>query len=208
MGKRRRHPERVCALGLLLARRMDPRTARDPQLAAALLLHDIGKRAIPDAILRKPGPLDAAELAEVRRHPEEGARLLRMVGAPHRVIAIVRHHHERWDGAGYPDGIAGDEIPFGARVTAVADALDAMTSRRPYRRPLSLDDAMGELFAEAGRQFDPDCVDAFLALDRARVAALLEQPAPGYAVAAARSVASKSVRGIGPTHGDVVPAVR
>ena len=135
--------------------------------------------------------------------------MLYELGFGARAQDVALCHHERWDGRGYPDGIAGEDIPFGARVAAVADALDAMTSRRPYRRPLSLDDAMGELFAEAGGQFDPECVDAFLALDRARVAALLQQPDDAYVPsAAARSVASKSVRGIGPTHGDVVPAAR
>ena len=207
MGMRKRHTERVCALGLLLARELSPREARDPRLALGLLLHDIGKRAVPDAILRKPGALTEAETAIMRRHPEEGAWMLRTLGLRGKVVDVVRHHHERWDGCGYPSGLAGEDIPLGARIAAVADAVDAMTSDRPYRRAQALEESMGELFAEAGRQFDPECVDAFLALEPARVAALL-QPRDAYAPAAVRSVASKSVRGIGPTHGEVVPAVR
>jgi ribonuclease P protein subunit RPR2 len=191
---------------MLLAREVAPRDARREQLAFGFLLHDVGKLAVPDAILRKRGPLTEAERLVMRRHPEVGANLLRDLRFLGPALDVVRHHHERWDGGGYPDGLAGTRIPLWARIFAVVDTVDAMTSTRPYRPALPLDAALAVLRRESGRQFDPCCVDAFLRLDRRRVAELLEDP-DGYPEAA-RSVASKSVLGIGPTHGDVAPAVR
>jgi ribonuclease P protein subunit RPR2 len=203
-----RHIDRVSELALLLAREVAPRDAGDPQMAFGFLLHDVGKLSVPDAILRKAGPLTEAEFRTMRRHPDDGARILRELGFLDAALDVVRHHHERWDGRGYPDGLAGARIPLWARIFAVADTVDAITSRRPYRRARSLDDAIAVLRAESGGQFDPECVDAFLRLDRDRVTELLETPRGDYEDAAARIVPSKSVRGIGPTQGEVTPAAR
>jgi two-component system cell cycle response regulator len=132
-------------------------------VAVAAALHDIGKLAVPAGILDKPGPLADAEWAHVRAHPAEGERLL-AEHVPEDVLRIVRSHHERWDGAGYPDRLAGSDIPVGARIVAVADAYTAMIEQRPYREARSAADATAELRRESGRQFDPACVDAALAV--------------------------------------------
>jgi two-component system, cell cycle response regulator len=129
----------------------------------AATLHDIGKAAIPDAILDKPGPLDEDEWAFMRRHTIIGERIMQAAPALSAAAPLVRSSHESLDGTGYPDGLAGEEIPLGARVVAVCDAYDAMTSHRAYRRALSYDDALAELRRCAGTQFDPDVVRAFIA---------------------------------------------
>ena len=170
------HIQRVHDLGLLLARAVIPDEADDPELAYGFILHDIGKVAVPDAVLRKPGPLDDAEWELMRSHPEAGARMLDAVPFLSRAREVVLHHHERWDGRGYPHGLAGEEIPISARVFAVVDAVDAMTSYRPYRASLPLEDALAEVAANAGSQFDPLCAASFLSLDRGEVTELL-QPA-------------------------------
>jgi putative nucleotidyltransferase with HDIG domain len=126
------------------------------------LLHDIGKIAVPESILRKPGPLTDEEWEVMRRHPEAGERVLAPISSLREVLPVVRGSHERWDGQGYPDGLAGDAIPLGARIVAVCDAYCAMTEQRPYRSSLSPVEAASELRANAATQFDPDCVDAFL----------------------------------------------
>ena len=168
------HIRRVHDLGLLLAARTIPDQADDPQLSYGFLLHDVGKLSIPDAILSKPGRLDEDEWALMRRHPEEGVRILQSVPFLDTALDIVRHHHERWDGTGYPAGLRGEEIPVSARVFAIVDTVDAMTSDRPYRAGLSLDVATQELFTHAGTQFDPACVEAFAALDQREITALLQ----------------------------------
>ncbi|MEA2482332.1 MAG: hypothetical protein QOC55_279, partial [Thermoleophilaceae bacterium] len=122
------HIERVRLLGLLLAGQIAPREARDPQMAYGFLLHDIGKLAVPDEILRAPGRLTDEQWTLMRRHPEEGVRMLASVPFLDRALDVVRHHHERWDGGGYPDGLAGEQIPLWARIFSVVDALDAMTA--------------------------------------------------------------------------------
>ena len=127
-------------------------------------MHDIGKAAIPDTILEKPGPLDPQEWAFVRRHTEIGERILAAAPALIRIAPIVRSTHERLDGNGYPDGLAGEEIPLPARIVSVADAFDAMVTERPYRRALSPGAALAELRRCAGTQFDPDVVEAFAAV--------------------------------------------
>ena len=127
-------------------------------------LHDIGKVGVPDRILRKPAALSESEWATMRRHPDLGARIIGGIPFLEQVAAIVRHHHERWDGRGYPDGLAGDAIPLGARVFTVADSFDAMTSDRPYRSAMTVDDACREIARGSGTQFDPHVVDAFLAI--------------------------------------------
>ncbi len=131
------------------------------QVRHATELHDVGKVAVPDAILTKPGPLDEEEWTFIRRHTIIGERIIGAAPALTRVAALVRHSHERWDGRGYPDGLAGADIPLGARIVAVADAFDAMTSPRPYSRPRSPAAALDELARNAGTQFDPAVVEAF-----------------------------------------------
>ncbi|MCC6629405.1 MAG: HD-GYP domain-containing protein [Chloroflexi bacterium] len=130
-------------------------------IVAAARIHDLGKVAISDACLHKNGPLNDAERLEMNRHPVIGAELLQPLSMYQMALAIVRHHHERWDGRGYPDGLVGERIPFGARVLAVADSFDAMTSDRPYRRAMSVERALAEIEAGRGTQFDPAVVDAF-----------------------------------------------
>jgi two-component system, cell cycle response regulator len=131
------------------------------EVARAAELHDVGKIAVPDAILDKPGPLDPVEWSFMRRHPLIGERILLEAPALRPVARLVRSSHERWDGGGYPDGLRGDEIPLGARVVAICDAFDAMTTERPYRTSVSVTDAIEELRRCAGTQFDPMVVEAF-----------------------------------------------
>jgi HD-GYP domain-containing protein (c-di-GMP phosphodiesterase class II) len=134
------------------------------ELELGALLHDLGKLRVPDGILRKPGPLERAERAVVMRHPAWGAELLERVAGLEPVATIVRFHHERWDGTGYPDGLGGDRIPIASRIVAVCDAYHAMTSGRPYRAALPPAAAAYELRAGAGTQFDPALVDCFVEL--------------------------------------------
>jgi two-component system, cell cycle response regulator len=133
------------------------------QVRHATELHDVGKIAIPDAILAKPGPLSEDEWAFVRRHPLIGERIVLAAPALRSVSRLVRTSHERWDGTGYPDGLQGEEIPLGARIVAVADAYTAITGGRPYRPARSADEALDELRREAGSQFDPAVVEAWCA---------------------------------------------
>jgi ribonuclease P protein subunit RPR2 len=170
------HIQRVHDLGLLVARAVVPEEADDPEMGHGFILHDIGKVAIPDAVLLKPGPLSDAEWEIVKTHAEAGARMLEPLPFLTRAREVVLHHHERWDGRGYPHGLAGEEIPLWARIFAVADTVDAMTSDRPYRVGMALEVALAEVADQAGAQFDPRCVEALLALDRRDVARLL-QPA-------------------------------
>jgi putative nucleotidyltransferase with HDIG domain len=128
------------------------------------LLHDVGKLTVPDGVLTKPGPLNELEWGAVRRHAALGEQLLSHIVDLPDVLAVVRSHHERWDGAGYPDGKRGEEIPLPARIVAVADAFQAMIEPRPYRRPRSRAAALAEIVAESERQFDPLCVEALQAV--------------------------------------------
>ena len=159
----RGHSARVTALAEAVAARLGWEQTRLADLRLGGRLHDIGKLAVPARILRKPGPLDEAELAEVRTHPEAGARLLEGFTSARPALPYVLYHHERWDGGGYPSGRAGAEIPEEGRLLSVADAFDAMTSTRPYRRPLPAARALEEVERCAGSQFDPRLADAFLA---------------------------------------------
>ena len=161
------HSHRVERYAVELLAAIDAkRLENDPAIRYGFLLHDVGKIGIPDGILQKPGPLTPAERLRMETHTVLGEQMLGGVAfLQGEGLRIVRSHHERWDGTGYPDGVAGTEIPLGARVFAVADALDAMTSDRPYRRALPWTAARDEIFAQAGKQFDPDVVDAFRASD-------------------------------------------
>jgi PAS domain S-box-containing protein len=171
------HIQRVHAIGLLLARSVAPDQADDPQLAYGFLLHDIGKLSVPDAVLKKPGPLTDREWALMRRHPEAGARILDAIPFLDRAVDVVLHHHERWDGRGYPAGLGEDEIPLWARIFAVADTVDAITSDRPYRPGRPLADAIDEILARAGTQFDPECAHALADLDHGAVRELVASAA-------------------------------
>jgi len=132
-----------------------------PEIEFGFLLHDVGKVGVPDAILFKPGALSEDEFALIAQHPVIGSEILRDVEFLGEGKLVVRHHHERWDGDGYPDGLAGEAIPLAARVFAVADALDALTTDRPYRPASSFMAAREEVFKGSGTQFDPAVVAAY-----------------------------------------------
>ena len=149
---------------LALAAGCSPAWAED--LLNAAPMHDVGKIGIPDAVLRKPGPLDADEWATMRRHPEIGAEI--MGEHPSGVLQLAREialaHHEKWDGSGYPRGLAGEAIPLSARIVAIADVFDALTTRRPYKEPWPVQDALDHIAAQAGKHFDPALVALFAPL--------------------------------------------
>jgi two-component system, cell cycle response regulator len=157
----RAHMQEVAELAVGVGRRLGMTREQLDEVARAAELHDVGKVAIPDAILENPGPLDEREWSFMRRHTLIGERILAVAPALVPVARLVRSSHERFDGDGYPDGLAGDEIPLGARIVAVCDAYDAMVSGRPYRRALTPDAALEELRRCAGSQFDPVVVEAF-----------------------------------------------
>jgi putative nucleotidyltransferase with HDIG domain len=162
------HTKDVVELTLRVADRLgvDDETRRGAEFGA--LLHDVGKIHIPNAIINKPGPLDDAEWAIMKTHTVEGQKMLERVGgALARVGTVVRASHERWDGGGYPDGLAGEEIPLAARIVSACDAYNAMTTDRSYRRALPVADAVAELERCAGTQFDPDVVAALIAVESA-----------------------------------------
>jgi diguanylate cyclase (GGDEF)-like protein len=158
------HSEGVADLCVALGRRLDLDAEEQDVLGRAAELHDIGKIAIPDEILHKPGPLDDAEWDLMRRHTLIGDRILGATPALRPVARLVRASHERWDGNGYPDGRAGEDIPLGARIICICDAFDAMTSERSYKEPVRVEDALAELRRCAGSHFDPQLVDLFVAL--------------------------------------------
>jgi response regulator RpfG family c-di-GMP phosphodiesterase len=159
----RAHSQRVQMYALELSRVMDAKLVDDQSAGYGFLLHDVGKIGIPDAILLKPGPLSVAERRRMQTHTVLGEQMLGGIALLQgEGLRIVRSHHERWDGRGYPDRLRNDAIPLGARIFAVADSLDAMTSHRPYRRAVAWKTARTEILAESGKQFDPDVVAAFV----------------------------------------------
>jgi putative nucleotidyltransferase with HDIG domain len=168
------HSDRVVAYMELLLEHMNIKGGELATLRRGALLHDIGKIGVPDNVLRKPTALSEGEWAVMKRHPEFGARIISGIPFLEDVARIVRHHHERWDGMGYPDGLKGDRIPLGARIFAVGDSFDAMTSDRPYRRGLLIDAAREEIRRCANSQFDPAVVTAFLSIPVSRLAAIAD----------------------------------
>ena len=155
------HSRRVTAYATRLTLDVAPSLLDDPSLEWGFLLHDVGKIGIPDRILLKGGPLSNEERRQMQHHAVLGEQLLSHVPlVKGEGIRIIRSHHERWDGGGYPDQLAGAQIPLGARIFAAVDALDAMTDSRPYREPLGWDESIAELRRSADRQFDPDVIDA------------------------------------------------
>ena len=156
------HAERVGAHAELIARRLGWADERIVDLRLGAALHDVGKVSIRPEVLQKPGSLDDDELAQIRAHPVEGAWLISGVRSLAPALPYVLFHHERWDGVGYPTRRAGAEIPLEGRIMAVADAFDAMTSSRPYRGALTVDDALEEVARCSGSQFDPEIARTFL----------------------------------------------
>jgi len=159
-----KHAERVTAYALQIAGALGISLSDTAEMEFGFLLHDIGKVAVPDAILYKPGALSDEERALMRRHPLVGAEIVHGIEFLGSAAHVVRSHHERWDGNGYPDRLAGEQIPLAARVFAVADVLDALTTERPYRPASPLSVARETIGREAGRQFDPCVVEAFGAI--------------------------------------------
>ena len=170
-----RHAERVAAYGLALAEVYGMSLGDEPEIEFGFLLHDAGKVAVPDAILFKPGPLTAAERLVMQQHPVTGSEIVRDIEFLGAARDVIRSHHERWDGSGYPDGLGGEDIPVSARVFAVADTLDALTTRRPYREPSSLAVAREIIEAGNGTHFDPEVVAAFRALPDSAIDAIHER---------------------------------
>ena len=160
----RGHLDRTAHYGLKLAAKVAPDLAAKPEMAYGFFLHDIGKVGIPESILCKSGPLTELEWIVMKSHPHMGARIVEPIPFMGEAVEIVRCHHERFDGNGYPSGLRGEEIPLGARIFSIADSFDAMTSERPYRHALSLEEAVDEIRDGAGTQFDPECVKAFIDL--------------------------------------------
>ncbi|HET8578294.1 MAG TPA: HD domain-containing phosphohydrolase [Methylomirabilota bacterium] len=158
------HSRRVHDYSLAIARAHGMPDDELRALGNGVLLHDIGKIGIPDAILLKPGPLTAEEWRTMRTHPDLGRRILERIPFLRAAIPIVYHHHERWDGTGYPDGLKGQEIPLGARIFALADAFDALTFDRPYSRAILFEEARARIQEAAGTHFDPAVVKTFLAM--------------------------------------------
>ncbi|TMC77591.1 MAG: HD-GYP domain-containing protein [Chloroflexi bacterium] len=168
------HSRRVVEYMELIIGQLSVPTEHLAMLRRGALLHDIGKIGVPDNVLRKPAALSDAEWVLMKRHPEHGARIISRIPFLEDVSRIVRHHHERWDGKGYPDGLAGDAIPLGARIFAVGDSFDAMTSDRPYRRAMSVEDARLEVLRCRGTQFDPHVVDAFMHISAERLVSIAD----------------------------------
>jgi putative two-component system response regulator len=157
----RGHVERVCAYAAVIARELGCTEQELSDLEFGAILHDIGKIAVPETILSKPDRLTEEERREIRKHPEMGVSMVRDISYMALAIPCIQHHHERYDGDGYPNGLTGESIPLTARVLAVADTFDAIISDRPYRPARTPAEATTEIVQEAGRQFDPRVVDAF-----------------------------------------------
>ena len=160
------HSERVARFSVLIARKMGMSAQELEDLRSVALLHDIGKIGMADAVLNKPGALTDREFAILRDHPTIGAQILSPMSAFAPYVLATKHHHERFDGRGYPDGLSGGDLPLGVWIIAIADAFDAMTSTRPYRKGKPISFALQQLEMGKGTQFHPDCADAFVDLLR------------------------------------------
>jgi putative nucleotidyltransferase with HDIG domain len=167
------HSQRVRRVALAIGRNLGLSAKRLGVLSTAALFHDVGKIGIPDSILTKAGPLEPSEAAIMREHVLRGAEIAAKVSSFHDAIPAIRHHHERWDGLGYPDGLSGDEIPLEATIVGLADAWDAMTTNRPYATALSLNEALMQIRSGRGKQFNPAVVDAFTEVARRQPAEVL-----------------------------------
>lgn len=167
------HPKRVTEYSLLLADVLRVSALEKHHLQLGAPLHDIGKMSLENSILRKPGKLTPGEFEHIKSHTVQGARMLDAIAHLLPMIPIVRHHHEQWDGNGYPDGLKHEQIPLIARIVSIADTFDAMTSRRPYRPALPAEQAFLELIRKAGTHFDPACVYAFMRL-RPEIEAMIQ----------------------------------
>ncbi|RLE27926.1 MAG: two-component system response regulator [Acidobacteria bacterium] len=167
------HSRRVTRMSMTFADRLGLPAGKRKDLSRGALLHDIGKIGIPDSILLKPGKLTTEEMAVMKNHPEIGYKILEPIPFLAEASVIVRHHHENFDGSGYPAGLVGREIPWGARIFAVADALDAMTSDRPYRKAPGLDHALRELNHFSKTQFDPEIISMINQMGKAEVVSLV-----------------------------------
>lgn len=161
----RLHSQRVKEYALLLADRLGITAEAKKAIGFGALLHDVGKIAVPDRILLKPEELTQEEWSVMHTHPLAGYGIVKRIGFLHEAAEIVRAHHERYDGSGYPRGLKGEEIPIGARLFAVADVYDALTSRRPYRSPVSHDEALSKIREKIGAYYDQSVVEAFEAID-------------------------------------------
>lgn len=189
------HIRRVQQYALALARVLGLKDEDQVKaLEAAALLHDMGKLAVPEYILNKPGRLSAAEFERMKRHAAVGADILSAIDFPYPVVPIVRYHHESWDGTGYPDGLRGTDIPIGARILAVVDCFDALTSDRPYRPKLPDGDALHVLMQRRGTMYDPLVVDAFVAMYRATADRAVDTTSPQPALAAINESGQVSAR--------------
>jgi putative nucleotidyltransferase with HDIG domain len=178
------HSQRVRRVSLAIGRELRLSARQLGALGTAALFHDIGKIGMPDSILTKPERLDPAEQRIMREHAVRGAEIVSRITSLKDCVPAIRHHHERWDGLGYPDRLSGKEIPIEAAIIAIADAWDAMTTDRPYAAALGLDEAMLQIHAGKGNQFNPAVVDAFASVSRRRPAEILPpEAAPASAVA-------------------------
>ncbi|HYX76761.1 MAG TPA: HD-GYP domain-containing protein, partial [Gaiellaceae bacterium] len=163
------HSQRVQEIAVSIALELGIDGRQLDAISHAGLFHDIGKLGVPDAILTKPAALTDEEYAQMKRHPADGADIVAKFGRLRQAVPLIRHHHERWDGRGYPEGLAADAIPLGAAIVGLADAWDAMTTDRPYHRALDPAEAEDELRTHRGTQFSPAVVDAFFrVLERSR----------------------------------------
>ena len=201
------HSFRVRTYSVHLATLMNYPERLLSRLAYAGLLHDIGKIAVSDEVLLKPGRLTAEEFGRLQVHPVVGERIVRRMGFLHEEANLIRHHHERWDGSGYPDGLRGEEIPLGSRLFAVADTLDAMTSNRCYRSSLTVPDAQKEIARCAGTQFDPQIADVFSTVSP-EMWMMLRQSADATANAATiHDLNRNNLRALGPELLELFPSI-
>jgi putative nucleotidyltransferase with HDIG domain len=172
------HSTRVSRYALMIADKLGMSTKEKHQLYLAAMLHDIGKIGVPDDLLNRPGKLSDAEMERVRSHVQVGASMIEMLGEMHSIVPLIRHHHENWDGSGYPEGLNGEQIPLVSRIIAVADMYDAMTSDRPYRKRRTHQFAVDEIIKASGVQIDPKVAEAFLDVLKDIVPASAPQAAP------------------------------